>query len=89
MLATFNLPQQEFRSFVYVKNGRFYQRSSAILHVLKDLGGLWKLTAVFLLLPAPVRDFFYNIIARNRYHWFGKRNECMIPTPELKKRFLD
>jgi predicted DCC family thiol-disulfide oxidoreductase YuxK len=89
LLAKFSLPQQEFHSFVYVKGDQFYQRSGAVLRVLKDMGGIWKLAAVLLLLPTPLRDFIYNIIAKNRYRWFGKKNECMLPTPELKKRFLD
>lgn len=89
LLAQFGLPQKEFHSFIYIKKDRLYQRSGAVLRVLRDLGGFWKLAAVFLLLPAPVRDFVYNIIAKNRYRWFGKKKECMIPTPELKKRFLE
>lgn len=89
LLAKFGLPQAAFHSFVYVKGDKYYQRSGAMLRVLRDLGGIWTLAAVFLLVPPFVRNFFYKIIARNRYRWFGKKNECMIPTPELRKRFLD
>ena len=89
LLARFGLPQHEFHSFIYIKGNKWYQRSGAVLRVLRDLGGIWKLAAVLLLVPAPARDFLYKIIARNRYRWFGKKDECMIPTPELKKRFLD
>lgn len=89
LLAKFGLPQKEFHSFIYIKGDTFYQRSGAVLRVLRDMGGVWKLAAIFLLLPAFVRDFIYNIIAKNRYRWFGRKDECMIPTPELRRRFLD
>ena len=89
LLKQFHLPLENFHSFVYIKGNKYYLRSSAALHIAKDMGGFWKLFYVFIILPAVVRDFFYNRIANNRYRLFGKQNECMIPTPELKKRFLD
>ncbi len=89
LLRELGLPADHFESFVYIKNGTAYQRSSAALHVLKDLGGFWKLFYGFILLPRPVRDFFYDLIAKNRYRMFGKRDACMVPTPELKARFLE
>ncbi len=89
LLKAYGLSPDAFDSFVYLKNGRSYQRSTAALHVLKDLGGLWKLFYGFIILPAPFRDLVYNLIARNRYRVFGRRDSCMIPTPELKSRFLD
>ena len=89
VLKKHNLPLSEFESFILVSEDKVYQRSSAALRIARKLSGGWPLFYVFMILPKPVRDFFYNIIARNRYRWWGKRDECMIPTPELRNKFLD
>jgi predicted DCC family thiol-disulfide oxidoreductase YuxK len=64
-------------------------KSTAALKIMKDFGGFWVLTQVFEILPTPIRDYFYDYIAKNRYKWFGKKESCMIPTPELKAKFLN
>lgn len=89
LLKKFNLPLEQFDSFIYINSDQVYQRSAGALNVLKDLGGFWKLLYGFIIIPPFIRDFVYNFIAKNRYKFFGKRESCMIPTPELKKRFLD
>lgn len=89
LLKKFNLPLEQFDSFIYIKGDQVFQRSAGALNVLKDLGGFWKLLYGFIIIPPFIRDFVYNFIAKNRYKFFGKRESCMIPTPELKKRFLD
>ena len=66
----------------------YYTRSTAALKIGKEFGGVWKLLAIFEWIPTPFRDFFYKIIAKHRYKWFGKRDACMIPTPELQQKFL-
>ena len=71
------------------KNGTAKEKSSAILHIARGLGGAWPLMYVFMILPKPFRDLVYDFIARNRYKWFGRQDECRIPTPELRQRFLD
>ena len=68
---------------------RAYARSNAALRVLSYLGGAWKLLLVLYFVPRPIRDFFYNLIARYRYKIFGKHESCMIPAPEVRSRFLD
>ncbi len=75
-------------SFVLIRNGKAYLHSSAALRVCRNLKGPWKLAQILLLIPKPLRDSIYKFIARNRYKWFGKRKECMIPTPDMKSRFL-
>jgi predicted DCC family thiol-disulfide oxidoreductase YuxK len=87
-LKRFGLAKNEFESFVLIQDDKYYLKSAAALKVLKELGGIWKLFYVFILIPRPVRDFIYNLIAKSRYKIFGKRDVCMIPTPELKERFL-
>jgi predicted DCC family thiol-disulfide oxidoreductase YuxK len=76
-------------SVILLHRGVVYQRSSAVLKVFQLLGGAWKVLAFFYIVPRPVRDGVYEWIARNRYRWFGRKDECMVPTPELGNRFLD
>jgi predicted DCC family thiol-disulfide oxidoreductase YuxK len=89
ILKKFNLPVNDFNSFIILEGDKIYTRSIAALRMVRKLGGGWKLFYVFIILPRFIRDAVYNWIARNRYKWYGKRDECMVPTPELKERFLD
>jgi predicted DCC family thiol-disulfide oxidoreductase YuxK len=57
--------------------------------ICRNLKGAWKILVVIKLLPTPIRDFFYDIIAKNRYKWFGKKDSCMIPSKEIRNRFLE
>ncbi len=75
-------------SFVYLEKGKRYEQSSAVLLALSRLGGPWRLTAVLFIIPRPLRDLVYRIVARNRYRWFGRRDECRLPTSEERERFL-
>ncbi len=75
-------------SVILYDKGKYYTRSAAALNIAKRLDGLWPLLYAGIVLPRFIRDSIYNLVAKNRYKWFGKRNECMIPTPELKERFL-
>ncbi|MGK0325857.1 MAG: putative DCC family thiol-disulfide oxidoreductase YuxK [Polaribacter sp.] len=63
-------------------------KSTAVLKVMNDFGGLWFLTQAFFIFPEGLRNFIYDYIAKNRYKWFGKKESCMIPTPELIIKFL-
>ena len=66
----------------------YYTESEAALRITHEFGGLWKLLDLFHWMPASLRDPIYRWVARNRYKWFGKKEECMVPTPELKAKFL-
>ncbi|WP_416150546.1 thiol-disulfide oxidoreductase DCC family protein [Salipaludibacillus sp. HK11] len=89
LLRKHNVPKQ-IDSLVLIKaNGRVFYKSSAALRIAGQLKGGWKLFAIFLVVPPFVRNPFYQIIAGNRYKWFGKKAECMLPTTEQKERFLD
>ncbi|MBM7691185.1 putative DCC family thiol-disulfide oxidoreductase YuxK [Peribacillus deserti] len=79
---------EEIDSIILLENNRAYIYSDAALRIASSLEGGFRAAKVLLIIPRPVRDFFYKIIARNRYKWFGRRNECMLPTKELKSRFL-
>ncbi len=67
----------------------YYIKSDAALNIAKKLSALYPLLSLFLVLPRGFRDFFYDIIARNRYKWFGKKEACPMPTPEERAKFLD
>ncbi len=88
LLKKFNLSRDDFDSFVLIENGKCFRKSTATLKIAKGLGGSWKVLYVLMLVPEFLRDFFYSIVAKNRYRIFGKKEECMIPTPELKEKFL-
>lgn len=72
-----------------IPNEAYYIKSDAALQISKHLTGLYPLLNLFSIIPSSIRDFFYDIIARNRYKWFGKKEECQIPTPEERAKFLD
>ena len=84
-----NLPIDLIDSFVLIKNEKVYFKSTAGLHVLRELGGVWKLCYLFIIIPTCMRDIVYNYIAKVRYKTFGKRDRCMVPTDDLKDRFLE
>jgi len=76
------------RSFIFLDKDRHFEQSNAVLHALIRLGGAWRLIAVLYIFPRPLRDLVYRIVARNRYRWFGRREECRLPTPAERHRFL-
>ncbi|HRN95150.1 MAG: thiol-disulfide oxidoreductase DCC family protein [Chitinophagales bacterium] len=88
ILTQHGLKTSNFDSIVLIENGKIYQRSDAALRIAKQLSGAWKLFYAFIIVPRFIRDAVYNIVAKNRYRWFGKKNECMLPKPEWKHRFL-
>ena len=88
ILEKLNKDNTEFDTFILSENDKIYQKSTAALRVIKELSGLWPLLYGFIIIPAFIRDFFYGLIAGNRYRLFGKKESCMVPTPEIKSRFL-
>jgi predicted DCC family thiol-disulfide oxidoreductase YuxK len=88
MLSHFNMPTQEINTVVLLYQGQIYTHADVALQIARLLGGWYHLFLVFSIFPRPLRNVVYNWIARNRYRWFGKSESCMMPTPELKSRFL-
>ncbi len=76
-------------SVALIADGRVQWRSAAALGIARRLRWPWPLLAAFVVVPRPVRDFVYDFVARRRLRWFGRRESCMVPTPELRARFLD
>jgi predicted DCC family thiol-disulfide oxidoreductase YuxK len=87
-LAPLGIDTDKLESMVFLENGVAYSRSSGVLRLARALGAPYSWAYIFMVLPAAVRDFFYKILAKNRYKWFGQRESCMMPTPDLKRRFL-
>lgn len=89
LLKQFDLPLQDFNSFILIENEKVFFKSTAALMVAKHLKGAVKLLYGFIVVPPFIRNGAYNFIAKNRYKWFGKKDSCILPTPELKARFLN
>jgi predicted DCC family thiol-disulfide oxidoreductase YuxK len=81
-------PEGDPLSLILIEDGNVYQRSTGALHIARKLAFPFKLGWIFILTPRFIRDFVYNVIAKHRYKWFGKKDVCMVPTPELRARFL-
>ena len=89
LLQQYDLPLDDLQSFIFIENGELYKQSTAALKVCRHLKGLWPLCYGLIIIPKFIRDGIYNWIAKNRYKWFGVRQQCMIPAPEVKTRFLN
>jgi len=79
---------RDLDSIVYLKSNRCFQESSAVLEILHDLGGSWRVFRVLKLIPKPIRDALYRSISRRRSAFFGTRGSCYLPSTENQKRFL-
>jgi predicted DCC family thiol-disulfide oxidoreductase YuxK len=88
-LQKIGLPVSDFGSFVYIKDDKYFVKSTAALNVLRDLGGFWKLAYFFKIIPKPLRDVVYNLLAKNRYKIFGKSSICNISPVNLKHKFIE
>ena len=88
ILTQFHKNTKDFDSVILLKNNQLYEKSEAALEITKHLSGFWKYLSVFKILPTVFLNFFYNIVAKNRYKIFGKADSCRMPTPELRERFL-
>jgi predicted DCC family thiol-disulfide oxidoreductase YuxK len=84
----YGIDPERLDTFVLIENGRAYRKSGGALRVARRLGGLYMLAFTVIAVPAFIRDFFYDWFARHRYRWFGKKDACMVPPPEVRDRFL-
>ncbi len=87
-LPVFHSSQTSFDTVVYFRDGQIYEKSTAVLYALKDIGGVWSGAQVFLIIPKRVRDAIYDLVAKNRYRLFGRKDTCRIPTPQEFKKLL-
>jgi len=89
LLTKLGLNPDDPNTFVLIKNGEVFCKSGAALEIAKDLTGAWPVVSFLRIVPAFIRDFIYDLIARHRYKIMGKRQTCMIPTDDVKARFID
>jgi predicted DCC family thiol-disulfide oxidoreductase YuxK len=76
-------------SLVVIDEGRIFTRSDAALRIARELRFPWPLVCALIVIPRPIRDWAYDLIARHRYRWFGRQDACMVPTPAIRARFLE
>ena len=88
LLLQFNYENPKMKSIVLIENDILSDKSTAALRISKKLVSPWNILYLFIILPKALRDFFYNIIAKNRYRWFGKRDTCILDVGEYKNRFI-
>jgi len=89
LLEEYKINWKRNDSFIIIEKGRAFQKSNAALKLYNKLPWYWKWTQIFWIVPKFIRDGIYNFIAKNRYRWFGKKEECMIPEPGMKQKFLE
>ena len=88
LTSKFNIDSTKTDSIVLIDIDKCYVKSTAALYITKSLSGGYPLLFSFIIIPSFLRNWVYDFVAKNRYRWYGKRDVCMVPTPELKKKFL-
>lgn len=79
----------ELKTIIFIDGNRLYIKSTAALYIVKNLSGVWSFLFVFVSIPKFIRNFIYDIVAKNRYKWFGKAEKCMVPSKDIMDRFID
>ena len=88
LLEQYGFPRDMLDTVVLIENGNAYIKTDVTARVAPHLSGIAKLGVVLRIIPRAVRDFGYDIISRNRYKWWGKQDTCIMPTPDVRERFL-
>ena len=78
----------KFDTIIYAEDDFKYEKSDAVLKIMIGFGGLWRLIKIFRVIPKTWRDGLYDMIASNRYRWFGKKDQCMVPSNDIASRFI-
>ena len=89
LLKKHHIPQDQLDTVILIEKGKVYAHSDVAIRIVPYLNNLWPVLSVFRIVPRFLRDPIYNWIAANRYRWFGKQDQCLMPQPEWKDRFLD
>lgn len=88
LLNQYNIQSATLSSFILIQDGKYYTKSTGALRVARRIKGPWQFLYILIIVPKFIRDVVYEWIAQNRYRWFGKKDSCMIPSPEIMARFL-
>ena len=86
--AQLGLKSDDYDTFIIVKNGEMFTKLDGVFTLMSGIGWPWKILSIGKILPKPLKDWMYDRVAKNRYALFGKRDTCMMPTPEVKARFI-
>ena len=89
LLSKLRFDPKNITTFVFIKNGKVFVRSDAALEIARHLRLPWRMLGVVQVVPRVLRDWLYDVVARNRYRWFGRLESCIVPTAELRTRFID
>jgi predicted DCC family thiol-disulfide oxidoreductase YuxK len=89
LLEELHINAEGIDTIILIQGDQYYTQSTAALRIARHLSGFWPVLYMGIILPPFLRNGIYTYIARNRYRWFGRKDQCMLPTPEMKKRFLD
>ncbi len=89
IVAKYNMEGNYMDTAILLDEDDIFLGSDAVLRILKHLGGIYSLAYLFIIVPAFIRNFVYQVVSENRYRWFGKMDTCRIPTPQLKANFLE
>jgi len=89
LLEQYHINWQRSDSFVVIENGKAYMKSNAALKLYAKLPWYWRWTQIFWIIPKFIRDWVYNVVAKNRYRWFGRKEQCMVPSRNVRERFLE
>jgi predicted DCC family thiol-disulfide oxidoreductase YuxK len=89
LLAEHDLPTDELESIVLIEDGESHVKSAAVIRIASDLGGRYRLLSPFRYVPAALRDRVYDFVADNRYRWFGKKDQCLMPSGDMESRFIE
>jgi predicted DCC family thiol-disulfide oxidoreductase YuxK len=88
LIGQYHLENIRLQSLILIENNKAYTYSTAILRMTRKMSGLWPMAYALIIIPALIRDSIYKIIARNRYKWFGKKSECVIPADDVRERYI-
>lgn len=88
ILNQVGLSTENYETFLLLENGKIFTKSTAALKIFRVLPGRWSWSYAFIMIPRPIRDFLYGIIARHRYRWMGKSDTCRVPSPRERARFI-
>lgn len=87
-MREFGFDPDDAETFIFISDGEALTKSDAALRLAQHLRGGWRVLRLFRFVPRPVRDWGYDILARNRYRWFGRYDTCMVPSTEIRDRFI-
>jgi predicted DCC family thiol-disulfide oxidoreductase YuxK len=88
ILNKYDIHSDKTDSIILIENSKVYYRSDAALKIARKLKGVWKLFYAAIIIPPFIRNFFYDLVAKNRYRWFGKRDICFVPDQDIRNRFI-